>query len=135
MIGHPLDVARSQLNLGVALIARRRAQHRREAADMIEQARETFDALGAREWSARAAERLRGTGARSQATGELTDAEARVAALVARGHTNKEAGAQLFMSVHTVEAHLTSIYRKVGIRSRTELTRAVADGSVPGVIA
>jgi DNA-binding CsgD family transcriptional regulator len=134
-IDHPLDVARSQLNLGVALIARRRAQHRRDAAEVVEQAQATFDSLGAREWSKRAAECLRGTGARSHNTGELTEAEARVAALVARGHTNTEAGAQLFMSVHTIEAHLTSIYRKVGIRSRSELTRAVANGSVPGVSA
>jgi DNA-binding CsgD family transcriptional regulator/tetratricopeptide (TPR) repeat protein len=132
-IGHPLDVARSRLSLGAALTARRRGQHRREAAGMIEQAGAGFDTLGAAEWSKRAAERLRATGARARDTGELTAAEARVAALVARGHTNKETGAQLFMSVHTVEAHLTSVYRKVGIRSRTELTRAVAAGSVPGV--
>ncbi len=52
----------------------------------------------------------------------------RVAALVALGKKNREVAAQLFTSVATVEAHLTRIYRKLGIRSRTELARLVADG-------
>ena len=55
-------------------------------------------------------------------------AERRVAALVALGKKNREVAAQLFTSVATVEAHLTRIYRKLGIRSRTELARLVADG-------
>jgi DNA-binding NarL/FixJ family response regulator len=53
-----------------------------------------------------------------------------VAALVAQGQTNREVAAQLFTTVATVEAHLTRIYRKLGIRSRTQLARAVADGSL-----
>ena len=59
---------------------------------------------------------------------ELTRAERRVAALVADGRTNREVAAQLFITSATVEAHLTRIYRKLGIRSRTELARLVADG-------
>ena len=46
------------------------------------------------------------------------------------GATNREIGAALFMSVASVEAHLTRTYRKLDIRSRSELTRLVADGSV-----
>ena len=53
-----------------------------------------------------------------------------MANLVARGRTNREVAAQLFTTVGTVEVHLTRIYRKVGVRSRTELARRVADGTL-----
>jgi DNA-binding CsgD family transcriptional regulator len=49
-----------------------------------------------------------------------------VARLVAAGKTNREVAETLFMSVHTVEAHLTRIYRSLGVRGRTELVRAIA---------
>ena len=52
---------------------------------------------------------------------DLTPTEARVAELVAAGSTNREVADALFVSVHTVEANLKRIYRKLGIRSRTEL--------------
>ena len=55
----------------------------------------------------------------------LTPQELRVAAIVAGGATNKEAAAALFLSVKTVEFHLGHVYRKLGIRSRTELARIV----------
>jgi len=58
---------------------------------------------------------------------ELTAAETRVAALVAAGRKNKEIAAELYTTVGTVEAHLTRIYRKLGIRSRAELARRVAE--------
>ena len=53
----------------------------------------------------------------------LTPAEARVAALVAEGKTNREVAAALFVTEHTVEFHLSRIYRKLGVRSRAELAR------------
>jgi DNA-binding NarL/FixJ family response regulator len=53
-----------------------------------------------------------------------------VAALVAAGRTNREVAAQLFTTIGTVEVHLTRIYRKLGLRSRTELARQVADGTL-----
>jgi DNA-binding CsgD family transcriptional regulator len=53
-----------------------------------------------------------------------------VAALVAEGRRNREIAATLLMSIATVEAHLTRIYRKLEIRSRTELARLVAEGHV-----
>ena len=53
--------------------------------------------------------------------GELTDAERRVALLAAGGARNREIAEQLFMSVRTVEGHLSNAYAKLGIRSRTEL--------------
>ena len=51
----------------------------------------------------------------------ITAAEARVAELVAAGRTNREVAGELFMSLKTVEAHLSRIYRKLGVRSRAEL--------------
>jgi DNA-binding CsgD family transcriptional regulator len=57
----------------------------------------------------------------------LTDSEGGVADLVADGLTNREVANRLFVSPHTVDAHLRHIYRKLGIRSRVELTRVVAD--------
>jgi DNA-binding NarL/FixJ family response regulator len=65
-----------------------------------------------------------------RAAGELTEAEHSVAELVAQGMKNREIGRALHMSVASVEAHLTRIYRKLEIRSRSELARLVADGSI-----
>ena len=59
---------------------------------------------------------------RNDAEDALTGTEARIAALVAGGRSNREVAADLFISVSTVEAHLTRIYRKLGLRGRTELT-------------
>ena len=53
--------------------------------------------------------------------------ERRIAALVAEGHSNKQVAAALFLTVHTVEAALTRIYRKLGVRSRTELARVLSN--------
>jgi DNA-binding NarL/FixJ family response regulator len=65
-------------------------------------------------------------GGRAPSSGELTPTEQRVAELVAGGRSNKEVATELVLSVHTVEAALTSIYRKLDVRSRTELTRLLA---------
>ena len=59
----------------------------------------------------------------------LTDTERRVAELVADGLTNAAIGAQLFVSRHTVAAHLRNVFAKLGIASRTELAAAAARGS------
>ena len=67
---------------------------------------------------------------RSANARELTPAERRVAALAAQGRKNREIAQAMFVSVATVEAHLTRIYRKLEIVPRSELTRLVADGTV-----
>ena len=58
----------------------------------------------------------------------LTETERQVAELAAAGQTNREIADALFMSVHTVEAHMTRIFRTVGVQSRTELARVDLDG-------
>ncbi|HEY2638881.1 MAG TPA: helix-turn-helix transcriptional regulator [Streptosporangiaceae bacterium] len=54
---------------------------------------------------------------------ELTGTERRVAELIAAGATNRDAAAELFVSVRTIETHVAAIYRKLGVRSRAELAR------------
>ena len=78
----------------------------------------------------RAERELRRANPRPRKDRVLTGSESRVAALVASGRTNREVAAQLFTTVSTVEAHLTRIYRKAGVRSRTELARRVAAGEL-----
>ena len=126
-LGFPLDRARSLLTAGAAM---RRAGQRRLAADSLRGALEIFEEVGAVLWQQRAEEELRRASPRPRQDRDLTSAERRVAALVAQGLTNREVAAQLFTTVTTVEAHLTRIYRKLDIRSRTQLARAVADGSL-----
>jgi DNA-binding NarL/FixJ family response regulator len=126
-LGFPLDRARALLAAGGA---RRRAGQRTRAADVLKSAIEILDELGAPLWREQAENELRRASPRPRRDRELTDAERRVAALVAQGQTNREVAAQLFTTIRTVEAHLTRIYRKLGIRSRTQLARAIADGTL-----
>ena len=123
---HGPDTARALLLRAQALV---RAGRRSLAAEVAAAAHARFSTMGATLWEARALELLE----RLQpwrAAGRLTAAETRVAALVAEGMKNREIGQALFMSVATVEAHLTRIYRKLDIRSRTELARLVADSAL-----
>jgi DNA-binding NarL/FixJ family response regulator len=126
-LGFRPDAARSLLLRGRALL---RGGRRTAAADALADARDRFAAMGARLWEARAAEEL-DRAAPGRSAGELTPTEARIAELVAEGLKNREIGQTLFISVATVEAHLTRIYRKLGIRSRSELTRLVTEGALP----
>jgi DNA-binding NarL/FixJ family response regulator len=127
-IGMQLDRARALLVAGNAL---RRAGQRRRATELLTEARQTFGRLGAPLWAEQAERELRRASPRPRRDrDELTAAETRVAALVAEGRKNKEIAAELYTTVGTVEAHLTRIYRKLGIRSRAELVRRVADGSL-----
>jgi DNA-binding NarL/FixJ family response regulator len=126
-LGYRPAAARAVLALGRA---QARSGHRTLAADTLADARIRFAEIGAAHWEARTVEELE-RAAPGRAAGVLTPAEARIAALVARGLKNREIGTALYMSVATVEAHLTRIYRKLAIRSRTELARLVADGSLP----
>jgi DNA-binding CsgD family transcriptional regulator len=116
------ELARTLLAQGETL---RRFKKRRAAREAIESARDLFDELGARLWSAKAERELARIAGRHR-TGGLTETERRVAALVANGRSNKEVASELFVTVHTVESNLTRIYDKLGVRSRTELARRLA---------
>ena len=78
--------------------------------------------MGSRAWAQRARGEQRRIGGRTP-TADLTPAQVRVAELVANGSTNREVAARLFLSERTVENHLSQIYTKVGVRSRTQLAR------------
>jgi DNA-binding CsgD family transcriptional regulator len=113
--------ARTQLCYGAAL---RRAGRRRDSRTHAAAAMEAFTALRAEPWAAQAAEGLERSAQTLKARDardDLTPAEWQIATAIEHGLTNKEIGAQLFMSPKTVEAHLTHIYGKLGIRRRTEL--------------
>jgi DNA-binding CsgD family transcriptional regulator len=62
----------------------------------------------------------------------LSAQELQIARCVAEGRNNAEVAAALFVSRKTVEAHLTRVYRKLGVRSRTELVRLLAPGPEAG---
>lgn len=99
----------------------RRLKQRRLAADAFHDARTVFERLGAPTWVATASDELTRVAPRRRASDELTATEARVAELAAKGLTNREVAQATFMSAKTVEAHLASVYRKLGIRSRAQL--------------
>ncbi|MGW0582008.1 LuxR C-terminal-related transcriptional regulator, partial [Streptomyces sp. NPDC002920] len=104
----------------------RRTGRTAEARAGLDEARAVFAALGAVPWEEATHSELRATGTRTgrdEACGRLTEQETRIAALVAGGATNKEAAAALFLSTKTVEFHLGNVYRKLGVRSRSELAR------------
>ena len=122
----PLELGRTQLALGTAL---RRARQRGAAREALEAARGTFAAIGARGWAARADAELHRLGGRPPSSGALTPTERRVAELVARGLQTKQVAATLFVSPKTVEGHLTRIYGKLGVGSRTELAHHLREGS------
>ena len=114
---YPFEHGRTLLCLGSA---RRQAKQKRLAREALQQALAIFEELGARLWAERARAELRRISGRRPSE-ELTETEERVARLAAEGRMNKEIAAALFMSVHTVEAHLTRVYRKLAIRSRGQL--------------
>jgi DNA-binding CsgD family transcriptional regulator len=123
----PFETARTRLVFGERL---RRAGRRVAARAELREALAVFERLGAQPWAERARRELRASGERVRrgspaATEQLTPQELQVALEVARGSTNREAAAALFLSLKTIEFHLRNIYRKLGIRSRTELVRVV----------
>ena len=106
----------------------RRDGRRIEAREQLRAAAEGFRRLGARPWVEAAERELGATGERLRrrapgAPEELTTQERVIAELVAAGASNKDVAGAVFLSAKTVEAHLTRIYRKLGVNSRTQLGR------------
>ena len=130
----PLDRARTELLIGERL---RRARRKAEARGPLRAALETFEAAGAEPWAARARDELRAAGESAPARGgrpldRLTPQELQVARLVARGDSNRDVAAALFLSPRTVEYHLHKVFRKLGVHARAELAPRRCPGSRPG---
>ncbi len=129
----PFEAARIQLWHGERL---RRARRPTAARTVLRAALSVFEGLGATPWARRASAELVVAGERAQPSpralplNRLTPQELQVAQHVAGGMNNAEAAAALFMSRKTVEAHLTRTYRKLGIRSRSDLARMLASAGL-----
>ena len=120
-LGLGFDRARTLLSLGRA---RRRARKWAAARRALEDAAAAFEELGSPGWVDQARSELDRVGARRpKARGELTPAEQRVVELAAQGMSNREVAQALFVTVNTVEAHLSHAYAKLGIRSRSQLAQ------------
>lgn len=138
-VGDPFESARTRLLLGELL---RRERSVPAARHELRLAADAFEQMGARAWEARALGELRATGAHipapdvptsiSDLLSTLTPQESRVAEAVASGASDRQVAAELFLSPRTVASHLSSIYRKLGISSRSALAARLAQsGSRP----
>ncbi|MEU6204399.1 AAA family ATPase [Micromonospora musae] len=129
---HPVDTgvferARTALLFGREL---RRARRPRDARTHLHDAWETFTLLAAGAWADQATAELRAAGESVGAPDPaaarlLTGQQLRIAQLVAEGATNREVAARMFLSTRTVDHHLRNIFHRLGVRSRTELARAL----------
>lgn len=114
-----------------------RARRPADAREQLRGALDAFERLGAAPWQNKARRELDATGERRQRRPPadiaelLTPQELQVALRVSEGATTKEAAAALFISPRTVDAHLNRIYRKLGVRSRAQLTRIVLERHSP----
>jgi DNA-binding NarL/FixJ family response regulator len=117
--GQPFELARTLTVLGAL---ERRSKRRRASRAALNEALSLLDDLPAPLWAARARAELARLGEQPPPS-ELSATEARIAALAAAGRTNPEIAAAVFVSRETVEANLSNVYRKLGVRSRVELAR------------
>jgi DNA-binding CsgD family transcriptional regulator len=131
--GGPIEHARALLQLGGAL---RRANHRAAAREPLRAALDLAHRAGASRLAQRARTELGLAGARprrapSGGVESLTAAERRVAELAAGGLSNPQIARELYVTINTVEGHLRHVYRKLSIRSRAQLPRALDRGATP----
>jgi DNA-binding CsgD family transcriptional regulator len=124
-----LEQAKARTELGAAL---RRANRRAKAREQLRRAVELATICGATPLAARAESELLATGARPRRMAlsgleSLTPSERRVAELAAAGPTNREIAQALFVTPKTVEVHLSHVYRKLGISSRSQLAGALGE--------
>jgi DNA-binding CsgD family transcriptional regulator len=125
----PFDRARTLLAYGAAL---RRAKRKADARSALEEAVDAFEAVDAALLAEKARSELARIGGRRRTDGGLTATERQIAELVAEGRSNKEVAAALFVSVKTVEANLSRVYAKLGIRSRAALAAQLAERGAQG---
>jgi DNA-binding CsgD family transcriptional regulator len=122
----PFERARTQLVLGQL---QRRQRLKQAAAQTFGEALSEFERMGAALWADRARAELDRTKVGPSRSSMLTPTEQRIAELATSGMTNRDVAAALFISLKTVEANLTQIYRKLGIRSRAQLAQRLRSGS------
>ncbi|HKP18502.1 MAG TPA: AAA family ATPase [Gaiellaceae bacterium] len=123
-LGLRFDRARTLLLLGRSL---RRRKKWAAARSTLEEAGAAFEEIGSPGWVDEVRSELSRVGARRPAArGGLTPAEQRAAELAAEGLSNKEIAGALFLTVNTVETHLSHAYAKLGVRSRAQLSRALS---------
>ena len=121
------DLARAFLLYGEWL---RREGRKRDARIALRAAHERFESMGASAFAERARNELLATGEHArqrtvETRDDLTPQEAQIARLAGEGLRNPEIAARLFISGSTVEYHLVKVFRKLGVRSRTELAHAL----------
>ena len=110
----------------------RRARQRVRAREELRAALAVFEPLGARPWADRAITELAASGETARrrdptTLDDLTPQELQIARLLADGRTTREAAAALFLSPKTIEYHLRSVYRKLGVNSRDALAGTLAN--------
>jgi DNA-binding CsgD family transcriptional regulator len=130
----PFERARTELVYGETL---RRRRQPKEAREHLRTALELFEQAGATLWAERARAELRGSGETARkrdpsTIDQLTPQELQIARIVAAGASNKEAGAQLFLSPRTIEFHLRHVFAKLGITSRAQLAGVPLGAERPG---
>ena len=129
--GNPFTEGRARLAWGEQL---RRVRRRADARAHLDRAYELFVAVGATTYADRAAAEARAAGGQSSdevvAHRLLTPHELQIARLVVGGASTRDVAAKLFISPRTIEAHLSTIFRKLGVRNRRELSARALDDPV-----
>jgi DNA-binding CsgD family transcriptional regulator len=118
----PFERARTLLAKGTLL---RRSRQKGEARTTLQEATAIFERLDAALWTEKARAEARRIGGRAAVASGLSQTERQIADLVVAGRTNDEVARALHLSAKTVAWNLSKIYRKLGIRSRTQLGRAL----------
>ena len=127
-VEQPLERARTLMTLGILY---RRSKRRRESRETLTAALDIFESIGANAWFARTRSEIERISGRKTRPSGLSPTEQHVAELAAVGRSNKEIASEVHLSVKAVEANLSRLYGKLGVRSRSELAARLVGFSTP----